>query len=147
MAIDTRDKRASAGGLHWDFVAPDPDGSFNQGDRQQYGGTYRGILAISISWVEVGIPFLYTSANWVGETFYFEAYIRATSGTAQARLFNKSKGVSVAGSNLSETSSSFTRNRSGSIVLADDDEFVAQFGTASGDSGEGKGAKVIGVLS
>lgn len=48
MAIDTRDRRASAlaAGLAFLIVLPAPDGlAFDQGDRQQVTGRYRGIAA------------------------------------------------------------------------------------------------------
>jgi hypothetical protein len=47
VAVDTRDKRASC--IGFDFpsraVFPNPDGSFNQGDRQHIAYVYRGIDA------------------------------------------------------------------------------------------------------
>ena len=46
MAVDTRDKRASAIGLiPWLLQGPTPDAAFSQADRQQIAFTYRGILA------------------------------------------------------------------------------------------------------
>lgn len=50
MALDSRDKRASAiaVGLSWRTVYPVADGSINEGDRQQSAGWYRGILAAEL---------------------------------------------------------------------------------------------------
>lgn len=48
MPIDTRDKRAAAIFPLLPFRAPmaaNPDGAWNQGDRQQAAHTYRGIAA------------------------------------------------------------------------------------------------------
>ena len=47
MALDTRDKRASALGidLKWLHVYPNPDGAISQLDRQQIAGKYSGIAA------------------------------------------------------------------------------------------------------
>ncbi len=47
MPIDTRDKRSSAVhvSLPWRGELPAPDGSLNQGDRQQAAQQYRGINA------------------------------------------------------------------------------------------------------
>ena len=47
MAIDTRDKRASALGFGFSGIAPPlPDGNISsQADRQHMAGVYRGILA------------------------------------------------------------------------------------------------------
>lgn len=51
MAVDTKDKRASVaqelGGLFIEIL-PDPDGTIDQGDRQQTAVCYRGILAAII---------------------------------------------------------------------------------------------------
>ena len=44
MAIDTRDKRGSCIGIDSSLL-PNPDGSLNQGDRQQADYSYRGITA------------------------------------------------------------------------------------------------------
>lgn len=44
MAIDSRNKRASAGHLPWMAVAPTPDGGIDsEADRRQVGGLYSGI--------------------------------------------------------------------------------------------------------
>ena len=45
MAIDTHDKRRSAGAHLFLQVLPVADGSVNQGDRQQAAFLYRGIAA------------------------------------------------------------------------------------------------------
>lgn len=46
MAIDTRDKRASAlNGMPWDPPRFVPDSAIGQGDRQDVANVYRGILA------------------------------------------------------------------------------------------------------
>lgn len=55
MALDTRNKRASAIGIDspWLRVWPNPDGAFDQADRQQIAGKYSGILAgtaVVIAW-------------------------------------------------------------------------------------------------
>ena len=48
--MDSRDKRASAVSvaLPWRGLLPVPDGSLNQGDRQQAGLVYRGIAASNV---------------------------------------------------------------------------------------------------
>ena len=47
MAVDTRNKRASAIsiGLPWRGLLPEPDGTIDQADRQQVALVYVGILA------------------------------------------------------------------------------------------------------
>ena len=50
MAVDTANKRASCLSLtvqNLGHVWPVPDASFDQGDRQQIGFIYRGILAVN----------------------------------------------------------------------------------------------------
>lgn len=49
MAVDTRDKRASASSLHFIVWNPLADNSINQGDRQQVQGIYRGIEAAELN--------------------------------------------------------------------------------------------------
>lgn len=58
MAIDTRDKRASAIGvaLPWRSLLPAPDGVLDQGDRQQVALHYRGIAAANPSPQAAEIP-------------------------------------------------------------------------------------------
>jgi hypothetical protein len=51
MAIDTRDKRGSV--INFDAsarnVLPNPNGTIDQGDRQQLARKYRGISALVVS--------------------------------------------------------------------------------------------------
>lgn len=55
MAVDTRNKRASVLGIDLAFLHawPNPDGAFDQSDRQQIAFKYSGILAggaVVIAW-------------------------------------------------------------------------------------------------
>lgn len=62
MAVDTRDKRASAVGLTpWLLQGPTPDAAFSQADRQQIAFTYRGILATDTSVSVYPDPFAATA--------------------------------------------------------------------------------------
>ncbi len=49
MAVDTKQKRASAIGVRWAWlpILPDADGSVSQADRQDVAFTYTGILSAS----------------------------------------------------------------------------------------------------
>lgn len=47
MAVDTRNKRASACAVHWQPLSPLPDGSIGDADRQQLAGVYSGLVAIA----------------------------------------------------------------------------------------------------
>lgn len=57
MAIDTRDKRASAihGGSPWRGLLPLPDGALTQGDRVQVALHYRGITPVDSSTPPIGL--------------------------------------------------------------------------------------------
>lgn|SRR3990167_993558 len=69
MAVDTAAKRYSALGsrfarLPWGrrFATPLPDGEIDQGDRQQLGFTYRGILSTAPAAVDPG-PLIHSPAD------------------------------------------------------------------------------------
>lgn len=91
-----------------------------------------------------GLPFLYTAANWGTASFYLEVNMRATSGTARARLVD-STGAEVSGSEVTTTSNSFVRVRSSALTLTNAQTYSVQFGTDTPDSGEFRGAKIIVV--
>ena len=89
-------------------------------------------------------PFLFTAANFDSAFgHYFEAFFRAVSGTANARLYDNTAAAAVAGSELSTMSSSNVRLRSGSLTLVDGNVYVAQFGTSAADSAARKSAQVL----
>lgn len=103
------------------------------------------IAIVPVTWTTYGGPFLYTAANWSASTqFFFEAFFRSSSGTARARLVNQ-VGAAVSGSEVSTTSSTAVRLRSGALTLTNGDEYFAQFGTDSGSSGAFVLARVIGI--
>ena len=90
-----------------------------------------------------GLPFLYTTANWSGTpSIFFEVFMRATSGTARARLYNETDAVAVTNSDVSTASVTYVRIRSAALTLTDGKVYVAQFGTEDGAGGF-KGAKII----
>lgn len=91
-----------------------------------------------------GMPFLYTSANWAtGSSFYFEAYIRQTTGEAFARLYDNTAASAVTNGEVSTTSSSFTRLRTAALTLVNGNEYVVQFGTDPAHAGETLGGRII----
>lgn len=49
MAIDSKDKRNSAGSLLGCELLPDPDGGISTADRLHCAGFYRGIVAQALS--------------------------------------------------------------------------------------------------
>lgn len=106
------------------------------------------------TYTSVGAPWLYTAVNWGSSTgFWFEVYMRQTTGTARARLFDLDVSAAVASSSINTTSATFTRVRTASALtvgagdLVDGNEYVAQFGKDSGDAGEALGAKIVVVQS
>ncbi len=98
----------------------------------------------SIAWVFIGGIFKYVLANFSPVlSRYFEAYYRATTGTAYARLYDVTADSAVGGSAVNTASTALVRQRSGALALTDGDEYRAQFGKASGDAGAAVDAKVI----
>lgn len=148
MAIDSVDRRASAGSLLGLEILPTPDGTVAAVDRLQTAGLYSGISALDVvSYTSMGDIFLFTSANWTpAPTWYLEATMRATSGTARARLFDLTDTAEVADSPVTTASATHDRVRSSAITLTDAHEYEAQFGTTGADSGEARGANLIGVV-
>ena len=92
-----------------------------------------------------GIPFLYTAANWGTVSFYLEVWMRASVGTARARLWNETDGVAVAGSDLTTASGSYVRLRTGALILTDGKLYNVQFGSEDADSGAFRGGKLVVV--
>lgn len=95
-----------------------------------------------------GVPFLYTQANWgtggAGLTFYYEVYMKAVTGNAFTRLYNETTSTAVANSQMSTTSTSYSRLRTASaLTLTDGQVYRAQFGKVGSEAGETKGAKLI----
>ena len=76
---------------------------------------------------------------------YFEVYLRATTGTARARLHNDTDDVSVAGSEVVTTSPTYVRLRSGALTLLDGRVYSAQLGAEGSDTGAFKAAKLVMV--
>lgn len=152
MAIDTREKRMSmlnfgdGSNVHLLFEA---DGTaVDADDRLHLLDLYSGISAIAvISYTSMGDIFLFTSANWTpAPTWHLEATMRATSGTAEARLFDLTDTAEVADSPVTTASATHDRVRSSAITLTDAHEYEAQFGTTAADSGEARGAGLIGIV-
>lgn len=98
---------------------------------------------------EVGVTILYTAANWGSRvTFYFEAEIRAITGTAYVRVYDITDGIPVPSSVMSTTSATFDRQRTSSgLALIDGHEYQTQVGAhmLGGDLGETKGGKLVAL--
>lgn len=98
-------------------------------------------LEVPLLYTAHGMPFLFTTAEWSGGVFTLEVYMRAITGTVFARLFNVTDTAAVAGSDLSTTSVSFARLRSGALTLTTAKEYRVQF--AKDGSGEFLGAQLL----
>ena len=98
-----------------------------------------------------GSAFSYAAANWIGVSWYLEAYVRATSAKAMARLYDVTAGAEVADSIVtvnagsSGVSSTPTRVRSSALTLVDGHEYRVQYGVQDGGAGEAVGAKLIAI--
>ncbi len=97
----------------------------------------------ALAWTDVGEFFLYTSANWSNATIYFQATVKADSGTAYARLYDIDAVAAVADSQISTVSATLERVRSSALTLTDGNEYVAQVAAVAGDSGSLTGASLI----
>lgn len=78
-------------------------------------------------WTSYGRPFLYTEDNWFGTFFVFETYMRASTGTIYARVFNETDAEPVVGSQLSTIETAHIRQRTPGIFLLDGKEYRSQF--------------------
>jgi hypothetical protein len=87
MAVDTRQKRASAIGLGLAalLVLPAPDGTIDQADRQQAASAYAGILAAPS--VEIPGDIVTTSPMFFRRSLdaSFAAFARQHGGTSRYR--------------------------------------------------------------
>jgi len=99
-------------------------------------------------WKTVGSPFVYTSANW-GDSwaFFHEAFVRATAGTAQIGLLDRSTGNLVPGSIATTTASVLTVIRSIEIELTDGHEYQTQLGADGAGAGSARSSKIVAVGS
>ena len=95
--------------------------------------------------VRAGRAFLFTAANWGTQSFYLEVFMRATEGTVEAELYNVTDGVTVAGSNVSTSSATLVRLRSGALTLVNGKEYRLQLLRLGSDGGSILGGQIIAV--
>jgi hypothetical protein len=93
----------------------------------------------------LGLPFLFTAAEWSSPAWFFEAYFRASVGTAQARLYDRTDAVAVGNSIITTASATLTRVRSAQFALTDGHEYCGQFGVVTGGTGHGLGFRLINI--
>jgi hypothetical protein len=99
-----------------------------------------------VAWLESGRLFLYTAANWgYTRTWYFEATLKATVGTARAKLYDVTAASYVTDSEVTTTSSTKTRVRSSAITLTDGHTYEVHFGALPAATCAAHGACLVGV--
>lgn len=102
-------------------------------------------LARSRSKVALGIQenvtlvcreFLFDQAQHkVSNRYYLEAYFRATTGTGHVELYDVTAAAVVAGSRVTNATSTLARLRSGAITLVDGNQYQTRLVVADGDVG------------
>lgn len=97
------------------------------------------------TFTEYGGLFYYDPSNWGSVSFFLEADIKATSGTAFTRLFDVTSGIEVTSGRLSTTSTSLIRLRSAALTLTSGREYRAEFGKVSPDAGAFRNARLVVV--
>lgn len=129
--------------LSWLVQHPGPQPIPRPVDVGHWTGVLDPSLFVEVVYVLANTIFLYEAAKYVGFSFYFEASLLATAGTAYAQLYNRTDSAAVAGSTVSTGSATLVRQRSGEIALEDGKEYQARFGAVAGDDGEGWGAQIV----
>lgn len=98
-----------------------------------------------MSYTSIGDVFRYDSDNWDDVDFLFEAYYRATTGTAYARLYDLTASAAVTDGELDTTETTFQRERTGALTLTNEHVYECQVGKSGSDAGEIRGAKIIAI--
>lgn len=98
----------------------------------------------SITYVTLPAIHLYTSADW-GSTVVLQVTMRAAVGEAHARLWDKTAAAAVASSDLSTTSSTSVRLRTGALTLVDGNEYQVQLGSLGSDDGRAAKADLMHI--
>jgi len=146
MAIDSQNKRASAGSLLGLEMLPLADGTVGTPDRLQIAGLYVGIPAAGASaftWTPAGGVFLYTRANWKAVDFHLEAYLKALAGVAYVHLKSITTSTVLPLSQINTAEAGYTRVRSDALTLVDGNEYEVELGVAAGDSGNIRSTRLV----
>lgn len=87
--------------------------------------------------------FLYTAANWDGTvSIYYEATLKTSAATGYTQLHTAGDSA-VSGSEITTTSTSLTRVRSGSITLSDGTEYKGKIKNDGSNTTTVNGARLI----
>ena len=150
MAIDTAEKRKSISGIGIPCLIPGvtPNSGKDAEWRQESGWSYSGIAAgVGAAFVDKGWAWTYNSARYAagGVEFRHFSYMRATTGTAESRLFDETAAAAVAGSTLTTTSSSHVLQESSALTLVDGNSYINQVGKTGADAGAVLGLGVVTI--
>lgn len=97
-------------------------------------------------WVNVGLPFLYTTAEFSGVSLYLEGYLRTVGGSTDfcnMQLVRVSDSTPVVSSEISNNTTSLVRKRSAALTLVDGTVYRVQAGTRADANGAYLGARMI----
>lgn len=103
-----------------------------------FSGKAAAAAAIVWSFFADDWPLAYTSSVWSTRTIKLEAYLKATTGTVHARLYNETDDTGVANSQVEHSTSTRTRTTSSALTLTDAKTYRAQLGRSGTDVGSGK---------
>jgi Fe-S-cluster containining protein len=103
------------------------------------------VLDEAIQYASYGTVFYYNKEQWDDVAFYFESYMKATSGTAYGKLWDLTDNKNVDNSVINSNSPSYSRKRSNRIYFEHDHLYEARFGCEVGDGGAFMGAKVVAL--
>lgn len=147
MAIDSAEKRRSISGIIIPMLpGVTPNASKDAEWRQEAGWSYSGIAAAAAGIVYVFIGTAKTYSTTGGGTPYYEAFYRATTGTAHTRLYDLTAAAPVADSDLSRTGTTHDLERSIALTLTNGNKYRAQFGKQGADAGAALGGEIVVIL-
>lgn len=110
-------------------------------------GSFAGKTASVVTWVDLSNKrWVYTVASWSADVaFYFEASMKAVSGTVRARLFDITRNEAVTLGEVTSTDTSYDTLRTQALNLGNHvgSQFKAQGGSVPSDSGEVDGADMV----
>ena len=115
-----------------------------KGNWQRFGAPDNNEILIGDLSTDLG--FIYgTVFSLLAGSIYFEVYLRATSGTVYADLYDKTVGRQVPSSQVSTSSTDYVLVRSAAITLDLNSTFRPRFARLGTDTGDGLGAVALAI--
>jgi len=146
MALDTQQKRMAAMGHGRPWMRAVYPSGLDAVQRASIGLAYGGntLASGSIVWTSAtASPYRSVVLDSpTGAIYVFRVEMRATAGTARARLYNITGAASVTSSEITTAATINTILESATLTLTDGDRYVPQFGTLAADGGIPVGAEV-----